>query len=95
MKNVVGRISESPSTIPCRMASKPTNGNAEITKQLERAKAALAISRAKMEAQEQADAGVIDEDKEGKIEEKNKVPFFAMNSADDNGKKRKGHQGQE
>lgn len=70
------------------MASKPTNGNAEITKQLERAKAALAISRAKMEAQEQVDAGLLEEDKEAKIEE-NKVPFFAMNTADNNGKKEK------
>jgi 2,4-dienoyl-CoA reductase-like NADH-dependent reductase (Old Yellow Enzyme family) len=70
------------------MASKPTEGNVEITKQLERAKAALAVSRAKMEAQEQADAGLVADEKEEKNDEKD-VPFFAVNTADDNDKKEK------
>lgn len=70
------------------MGSKPTEGNPEIIKQLERAKAALAVSRAKMEAQEQAEAGLIEEEKEEKKDETD-VPFFAMNTADENGKKEK------
>jgi len=70
------------------MVSKPTERNDDITKQLERAKAALAVSRAKMEAQEQAEAGLVAEEKEGKNEEKS-VPFFAINTTDDNGKKEK------
>lgn len=83
-----GRISESSESVSCRMASKPTEGNVEITKQLERAKAALAVSRAKMEAQEQADAGLVADEKEEKNDEKD-VPFFAVNTADDNDKKEK------
>ena len=68
------------------MGSKSTEVNDEIAKQLERAKAALAVSRAKMEAQEQAEAGLIDEDeKEEKTDEA--VPFFAMNADDESGKK--------
>ena len=71
------------------MAPKLTEGNEEITKQLERAKAALAVSRAKMEAQEQAEAGLLEEVKENKEKnEEENVPFFAMNSAD-TGKKEK------
>jgi len=85
---VAGRISEPSSTIQCRMALKPTERNDDITKQLERAKAALAVSRAKMEAQEQAEADLVAEEKEGKNEGKC-VPFFAINTADDDGKKEK------
>lgn len=81
------RQTEFPSTTLCRMAPKPIEGNSEITKQLERAKAALAVSRAKMEAQEQAEAGLLDDEKEATKEEGN-VPFFAM-SSDDAGKKEK------
>jgi len=66
------------------MASKLTEGNAEIAKQLERAKAVLAVSRAKLEAQEQAEAGLVVEE-----EEEKSVPFFAMDTADENGKKDK------
>ena len=70
------------------MAAEPTEGKAEITKQLERAKAALAVSRAKLEAQEQAEAGLIDDVNKEKSNGKD-VPFFAMNSVDDNEKKEK------
>ena len=70
------------------MAAEPTEGKAEITKQLERAKAALAVSRAKLEAQEQAEAGLIDDVNKEKNNGKD-VPFFAMNSVDDNEKKEK------
>jgi len=83
-KPAARRITESSSTIPCRMASKLTEGNAEIAKQLERAKAVLAVSRAKLEAQEQAEAGLVVEE-----EEEKSVPFFAMDTADENGKKDK------
>ena len=75
------------STIQCRMAPKLNEGNAEITKQLERAKAALAVSRAKMEAQEQAEAGLVEEEKNDQGKDKN-VPFFAMTTTD-TGKKEK------
>lgn len=81
-----GRITNYSSTVWCGMGSKSTDGNTEITKQLERAKAALAISRAKMEAQEQAEAGLIEEEKEENTDDK-AVPFFAMNADDENGKK--------
>ena len=70
-----------------KAASKPKAGT-DITKQLERAKAAIAISRAKMEAREQAEAGLDAEDTEEKSDEK-AVPFFAMNTADDDSKKDK------
>jgi len=59
--------------------------NPEITKQLERAKAVLAVSRAKMEAREQAEAGIIVDDDDEKAEES--VPFFAV--ANETGKKEK------
>jgi hypothetical protein len=71
-----------------KVASKPKEGNPEIKKQLERAKAAIAISRAKMEAREQAEAGLDAEEKKEKSDEK-AVPFFAMTTADDNSKKDK------
>jgi len=74
------------------MGSKSTEVNEEIAKQLERAKAALAVSKAKMEAQEQAEAGLLDDDEEEEKKEKNNdeaVPFFAMNAEDENGKKEK------
>lgn len=81
-----GRITQYSSSTSCQMGSKSTEVNDEIAKQLERAKAALAVSRAKMEAQEQAEAGLIDEhEKEEKTDEA--VPFFAMNADDENGKK--------
>eukprot|EP00534_Pseudo-nitzschia_fraudulenta_P008318 CAMPEP_0201142854 /NCGR_PEP_ID=MMETSP0851-20130426/4539_1 /ASSEMBLY_ACC=CAM_ASM_000631 /TAXON_ID=183588 /ORGANISM="Pseudo-nitzschia fraudulenta, Strain WWA7" /LENGTH=153 /DNA_ID=CAMNT_0047416725 /DNA_START=204 /DNA_END=665 /DNA_ORIENTATION=- len=70
------------------MTSKPNEGNSEIMKQLERAKAALAVSRAKMEAQEQAEAGLIEDESEDKKDKEN-VPFFAMSAADESGKKDK------
>mmetsp|Transcript_12497 Transcript_12497/g.29614 ORF Transcript_12497/g.29614 Transcript_12497/m.29614 type:complete len:209 (+) Transcript_12497:267-893(+) len=76
------------STIERGMAPKLNEGNAEITKQLERAKAALAVSRAKMEAQEQAEAGLLEEEKKENEKEEESVPFFAMNT-DDAGKKEK------
>ena len=83
-----GRIAQYSSTVSCEMGSKSTEVNDEIAKQLERAKAALAVSRAKMEAQEQAEAGLIDEEEnEDKSEGKDAVPFFAMNVVDENGKK--------
>lgn len=63
--------------------------NPEITKQLERAKAALAGARAKMEAREQAEAGIVDDEGKEKNGKKESVPFFAMNAADENGKKEK------
>ena len=68
------------------MGSKSTEVNDEIAKQLERAKAALAVSRAKMEAQEQAEAGLVDEHKKDEKSDE-AVPFFAMNADDENGKK--------
>ncbi len=70
------------------MGSKSTEVNDEIAKQLERAKAALAVSRAKMEAKEQAEAGLLDDDEEDKSDDE-AVPFFAMNADDENGKKEK------
>ena len=82
------RSADSKPTILCQMAAEPTEGKAEITKQLERAKAALAVSRAKLEAQEQAEAGLIDDVNKEKNDGKD-VPFFAMNSVDDNEKKEK------
>lgn len=85
----IGRITQDSSTTSAEMGSK-SEVNDEIAKQLERAKAALAVSRAKMEAQEQAEAGLIDEEeKEEKDEDKAAVPFFAMNAVDENGKKDK------
>lgn len=82
-----GTIFQQSSTVVCEMGPRSTEVNDEITKQLERAKAALAVSRAKMEAQEQAEAGLIDEEeKEGKSDEE-AVPFFAMNADEENGKK--------
>lgn len=71
-----------------KAVSKLKAGNADIAKQLERAKAAIAISRAKMEAMEQAEAGLDAEETEEKSDEK-AVPFFAMNTADDDSKKDK------
>lgn len=72
------------------MGSKSAEVNDEIAKQLERAKAALAVSRAKMEAKEQAEAGLLDEDDdEEEKKDDEAVPFFAMNADDENGKKEK------
>jgi|EP00533_Pseudo-nitzschia_delicatissima_P015543 hypothetical protein len=84
------RITKYSSTVSCGMGSKSTEVNDEIAKQLERAKAALAVSRAKMEAKEQAEAGLLDDDQEeeGKSDDE-AVPFFAMNADDENGKKEK------
>jgi len=83
-ENIIDRFA----TISCHMTSKPNEGNSEIMKQLERAKAALAVSRAKMEAQEQAEAGLIEDESEDKKDKEN-VPFFAMSAADESGKKDK------
>mmetsp|Transcript_9729 Transcript_9729/g.24248 ORF Transcript_9729/g.24248 Transcript_9729/m.24248 type:complete len:207 (+) Transcript_9729:239-859(+) len=82
------RITKYSSTVSCGMGSKSTEVNDEIAKQLERAKAALAVSRAKMEAKEQAEAGLLDDDEEDKSDDE-AVPFFAMNADDENGKKEK------
>lgn len=87
-----GRITKYSSKVSCEMGSKSTEVNEEIAKQLERAKAALAVSKAKMEAQEQAEAGLLDDDEEEEKKEKSNdeaVPFFAMNAEDENGKKEK------
>jgi hypothetical protein len=68
-----------------KTAEKKTNP--DVAKQLERAKAALAISRAKMEAREEAEAGFTEtEEIDDKKEEAKILPFFA---AAENGKKEK------
>ncbi len=84
------RIAQYSSTVSRKMGSKSSEVSEEIAKQLERAKAALAVSKAKMEAQEQAEAGLLDDD-DGKEQKSNDeaVPFFAMNADDENGKKEK------
>mmetsp|Transcript_44099 Transcript_44099/g.44770 ORF Transcript_44099/g.44770 Transcript_44099/m.44770 type:complete len:297 (-) Transcript_44099:142-1032(-) len=78
---------------------KNTNSNDETRKILERAKALIAVSRAKIEAQEQEEAILLlledKNDEDGKTDKKsskkNNVPFFAssssMNSDIDNVKK--------
>lgn len=59
--------------------------NEEIMKQLERAKAAIAVSREKIEAQEAFVAFIREEgDKQDASKEKENVPFFASSNDSDN-----------
>ena len=59
--------------------------NEEIMKQLERAKAAIAVSREKIEAQEAFVAFIREEgDKQDASKEKENVPFFATSNDSDN-----------